>query len=179
MLPSPFFFFLPPTHPVFLSSYYLSLSHHFICTVQLPRRLNGDSGFLHLAALTYVLWHTLNHFYVVIDFFSPPLITLLLKSTQTILPFAPWFFPPSCHGVTLRACATRNEKTINGAANVCKYISERGCDEAPNKKNTQKSWPGGGRLNLAVPQIKPSLACRDSNTHFNVSGASTLHLNKH
>lgn len=46
------------------------LSQHFICTVQLLHRLNRDSSFLYIRALTYVLWHTLSQFYVCIDF--PP-----------------------------------------------------------------------------------------------------------
>lgn len=46
-----------------------SSSQHFICTVQLLHRLNRDSSFLHLRALTYVLWHALSQFYVGIDFF--------------------------------------------------------------------------------------------------------------
>lgn len=112
-----FFLYLPLT----LRFIFLSLSsHHFICTVQLLCRLNWDSSFLHLQALTYVLWHTLNQFYVVIDFFPPPLITLLLKSTQTILPFAPWFFPLlSCGDLK---CMTKTEKTIYERGNGCKCV---------------------------------------------------------
>lgn len=73
----PLFFFFSPS------------SQHFICTVLLLRRLNWDSSFFfHLRALTYVLWHALSQFYVAIDFSPPPLlITLLLKSTQTVFAF--------------------------------------------------------------------------------------------
>ena len=65
-------FFLLASCALCLLSLSLSRSsHHFICTVKLLRRLNWDSSFLHLGALTYVLWHALNQFYVVIDFFHP------------------------------------------------------------------------------------------------------------
>lgn len=64
-----FFIFSPPTHSHFPLSI-SSSSQHFICTVQLLSRLNWDSSFVHLRALTYVLWHALSQFYVVIDFSS-------------------------------------------------------------------------------------------------------------
>lgn len=100
-----FILYLPPT-PLLLS-----LSLHITSSVQCSflRRLNWDSAFLHLGALTYVLWHALSQFYVVIDFSSPPplCITLLLKSTQTILPFALWFFPLLSRG-DLKCTAEKN-----------------------------------------------------------------------
>lgn len=54
-------------------------SQHFICTVQLLHRLNWDSSFLHLRALTYVLWHALSQFYVVIDFYPLRLLPFCLN----------------------------------------------------------------------------------------------------
>lgn len=71
--PSSFFFspsYLPPT----LLFLFLALSLHITSSVQCSflRRLNWDSSFLHLRALTYVLWHALSQFYVVIDFSPHP-----------------------------------------------------------------------------------------------------------
>lgn len=64
----------PPfsSHPPLFFLFLSPLSwYNFICTVQLLCRLNWDSGFLHLTALTYVLWHAVNQFYVGIDFCPP------------------------------------------------------------------------------------------------------------
>lgn len=65
------------------------LSQHFICTVQLLHRLNRDSSFLHLRALTYVLWHALSQFYVGIDPPTP-------YPTPHLLPFCLNRHKPFC-----------------------------------------------------------------------------------
>ena len=89
---SSFFFFLPPTHSP--SSVSLS-SHHFICTVQLFAQIKlrlcfSPSRSTYLCFMTRTKSVLCCYWF----FFPPPLrITLLLKSTQTILPFALWFFP--------------------------------------------------------------------------------------
>lgn len=118
--PFSFFFFLPPTH----SPFPLSLaSHHFICTVQLLRRLNWDSSFLHLRALTYVLWHALSQFYVVIDFFP---LFLLPSCLNRHKPFC-LLLPDSSHSclvVTLSIWPRQRKPSMRGGgmcvcASVC------------------------------------------------------------
>lgn len=104
---SSFFFFsyLPPT-PLLLS-----LSLHITSSVQCSflRRLNWDSAFLHLGALTYVLWHALSQFYVVIDF-SSPLLFVLPSCLNRHKPFCFLLSDSShsCLGVTL---SVRQRKT--------------------------------------------------------------------
>ncbi len=106
-----FFFYLPPT-PLFL---FLSLSsHHFICTVQLLCRLNWDSSFLHLRALTYVLWHTLSQFYVVIDFFP---LFLLPSCLNRHKPFC-LLLPDSYHSCLVVTLSVWPKQSVRGG-DVC------------------------------------------------------------
>lgn len=51
---------------------------------------------------------------------TPLLITLLLKSTQTILPFAHWFFPLSSRSDL--KCMTKTEKTVYEGGVVCVFV---------------------------------------------------------
>lgn len=101
-----FFFFLPPTHSP--SSVSLS-SHHFICTVQLFAQIKLRLRFSPSRS-TYLCFMTRTKSILCCYwfFFPPPLcITLLLKSTQTILLFALWFFPLLSRG-DLKCTAEKN-----------------------------------------------------------------------
>lgn len=71
----------------------LPTSQHFICTVRLLCRLNWDSSFLHLRALTYVLWHALSQFYVVIDFYPLRLLPFCLNRHKPFCPADSSGFP--------------------------------------------------------------------------------------
>lgn len=121
-----FFFFLPPTHSP--SSVSLS-SHHFICTVQLFAQIKLRLRFSPSRS-TYLCFMTRTKSILCCYwfFFPPPLcITLLLKSTQTILLFALWFFPLLSRG-DLKCTAEKN-------------ISDRG-------------WGGCWSLKSVVPSEK-------------------------
>lgn len=73
-------------------------------------------------------------------FFHPLLITLLLKSTQTILPFAPWFLPLlSCGDLK---CMTKTEKNIyeGGRGCLCMCLCWSLKHVAPSEKHQCRPW---------------------------------------